>query len=48
MMRMGAWWPSFLQGHEKVEQVFYPGLAEHPQHELAKRQQTRVWVDDLD
>src|SRR5258708_6785024 len=29
----------FLKGHAKVEQVFYPGLAEHPQHELAKRQQ---------
>jgi cystathionine gamma-lyase/cystathionine beta-lyase/cystathionine gamma-lyase/homocysteine desulfhydrase len=29
----------FLKGHAKVEKVFYPGLAEHPQHELAKRQQ---------
>ena len=29
----------FLNGHAKVEQVFYPGLVEHPQHELAKRQQ---------
>jgi cystathionine beta-lyase/cystathionine gamma-synthase len=29
----------FLKGHPKVERVFYPGLAEHPQHELAKRQQ---------
>ncbi len=29
----------FLNGHGKVQQVFYPGLVEHPQHELAKRQQ---------
>jgi cystathionine gamma-lyase len=28
----------FLQGHPRVEQVFYPGLASHPQHALAKRQ----------
>src|ERR1700730_13543622 len=25
--------------HVKVQQVFYPGLVEHPHHELAKRQQ---------
>ena len=30
----------FLQGHKAVEKVFYPGLKDHPQHELAKRQQT--------
>jgi cystathionine beta-lyase/cystathionine gamma-synthase len=29
----------FLKSHAKVQQVFYPGLVEHPQHELAKRQQ---------
>jgi cystathionine beta-lyase/cystathionine gamma-synthase len=29
----------FLKGHRAVKRVFYPGLAEHPQHELAKRQQ---------
>jgi cystathionine gamma-lyase len=28
----------FLEGHEKVRKVFYPGLASHPQHALAKRQ----------
>ncbi len=28
----------FLNGHRKVEKVFYPGLPEHPQHELAKKQ----------
>lgn len=28
----------FLEQHPKVEQVNYPGLASHPQHELAKRQ----------
>ncbi len=28
----------FLEAHPKVRRVFYPGLASHPQHELAKRQ----------
>lgn len=28
----------FLSQHEKVQKVFYPGLPDHPQHELAKRQ----------
>lgn len=27
-----------LSGHAAVEKVIYPGLASHPQHELAKRQ----------
>jgi cystathionine beta-lyase/cystathionine gamma-synthase len=27
-----------LAKHKKVQKVFYPGLASHPQHELAKRQ----------
>jgi len=30
----------FLEGHDKVERVIYPGLESHPQHELAKRQMT--------
>jgi cystathionine beta-lyase/cystathionine gamma-synthase len=28
----------FLAGHKKIGTVHYPGLASHPQHELAKRQ----------
>ena len=28
----------FLAGHKKVKRVFFPGLRDHPQHELAKRQ----------
>lgn len=28
----------FLEAHPKVERVIYPGLASHPQHELAKKQ----------
>lgn len=28
----------FLSNHKKVSKVFYPGLPDHPQHELAKRQ----------
>src|SRR6201990_3286563 len=28
----------FLEGHEKVRKVFYPGLASHSQHALAKKQ----------
>ena len=30
----------FLKRHPAVEKVFYPGLLEHPQHELAMRQQS--------
>jgi cystathionine beta-lyase/cystathionine gamma-synthase len=29
---------SFLQQHPKVDRVFYPGLPDHPQHALARRQ----------
>ncbi|MGF1574230.1 MAG: trans-sulfuration enzyme family protein [Sumerlaeia bacterium] len=28
----------FLRQHPKVDRVYYPGLEEHPSHELAKRQ----------
>jgi len=28
----------FLEAHEKVKEVYYPGLESHPQHNLAKRQ----------
>jgi cystathionine gamma-lyase/cystathionine beta-lyase/cystathionine gamma-lyase/homocysteine desulfhydrase len=31
---------NFLAEHPKVQQVYYPGLTSHPQHELAKRQQS--------
>ena len=30
----------FLASHRKVKKVFYPGLEDHPQYELAKRQMT--------
>ncbi|MGC2184572.1 MAG: PLP-dependent aspartate aminotransferase family protein [Terriglobales bacterium] len=30
----------FLARHRKVKRVFYPGLEEHPQHDLAQRQMT--------
>lgn len=29
----------FLEKHQQVDEVIYPGLPSHPQHELAKRQQ---------
>lgn len=29
----------WLEDHPKVERVYYPGLASHPQHDLAMRQQ---------
>jgi len=29
----------FLSTHPKVDKIFYPGLASHPQHDLAVRQQ---------
>lgn len=31
---------NFLEEHPRVQKVHYPGLTSHPQHELAKRQQT--------
>jgi len=31
---------SFLEGHPKIERVSYPGLRSHPQHEVAKKQQS--------
>ncbi len=31
---------SYLQAHPRVTTVYYPGLASHPQHELALRQMT--------
>jgi cystathionine beta-lyase/cystathionine gamma-synthase len=30
----------FLSNHKKVKKVFYPGLSDHPQHALAKKQMT--------
>lgn len=36
----GAVVAEFLKGHTKVQKVFFPGLPEHPQHELAKVQQS--------
>lgn len=37
--RNGRQVANFLAEHPKVQKVYYPGLASHPQHELAKRQQ---------
>ncbi len=33
-LRIATW----LESHPKIDRVIYPGLASHPQHELAKRQ----------
>jgi cystathionine gamma-lyase len=33
-LKIAAW----LERHSKVRRVFYPGLASHPQHALAKKQ----------
>jgi cystathionine beta-lyase/cystathionine gamma-synthase len=38
--RNGQMVANFLTEHPGVQKVYYPGLASHPQHELAKRQQT--------
>src|SRR5713101_5286702 len=38
--RNGRFVAEFLSRHKKVKSVFYPGLPEHPQHELAQRQMT--------
>lgn len=35
-MQLAQW----LEAHPAVAQVYYPGLASHPQHELAKQQQS--------
>jgi len=29
---------TFLKGHPRVRRVLYPGLPDHPQHDLARRQ----------
>jgi len=36
--RSGRKVAAFLAKHKKVKRVFYPGLSDHPQHALAKRQ----------
>jgi cystathionine gamma-lyase/cystathionine beta-lyase/cystathionine gamma-lyase/homocysteine desulfhydrase len=38
--RSGRIVADFLSKHKKVKKVFYPGLPDHPGHELAKRQMT--------
>jgi cystathionine beta-lyase/cystathionine gamma-synthase len=38
--RSGRIIADYLSKHPKVRKVFYPGLPDHPQHELAKRQMT--------
>lgn len=38
--RSGRKIAEYLSRHKKVKKVFYPGLPDHPQHELAKRQMT--------
>jgi cystathionine beta-lyase/cystathionine gamma-synthase len=38
--RSGRIVAEFLRKHKKVKKVFYPGLPDHPQHELAARQMT--------
>lgn len=34
-LRLAEW----LEAHPRIERVYYPGLAGHPQHDLARRQQ---------
>ena len=36
--RSGRMVADFLTRHKKVKRVFYPGLPDHPEHELAKKQ----------
>ena len=40
--------PSFLSDHPAVKQVIYPGLPDHPQHELSQRQMRGLWRHGLD
>ncbi|HKW02431.1 MAG TPA: PLP-dependent aspartate aminotransferase family protein [Vicinamibacterales bacterium] len=34
---------TFLASHKRVKRVLYPGLPDHPQHDLAKRQMPNGW-----
>ena len=36
----------FLTKHKKVKKVFYPGLEDHPQHEVGKATDGRLRIDD--
>jgi len=36
--RNGQQVAEFLETHPRIDRVYYPGLASHPQHELARRQ----------
>lgn len=38
--RSGRLVADFLSTHKKVKKIFYPGLKDHPQYELAKQQMT--------
>jgi cystathionine beta-lyase/cystathionine gamma-synthase len=38
--RNGQQVAGFLSQHKRVKKVFYPGLPDHPQHELAQKQMT--------
>jgi cystathionine beta-lyase/cystathionine gamma-synthase len=38
--RSGRFIAEFLSRHKRVKKVFYPGLPNHPQYDLAKRQMT--------
>ena len=38
--RSGRMVAEFLARHKKVKKIFYPGLPNHPQHELAQQQMT--------
>jgi cystathionine beta-lyase/cystathionine gamma-synthase len=38
--RNGRFVAEFLARHKKVKKVFYPGLPDHPQYQLAQRQMT--------
>lgn len=37
----------FLKGHEKVSWVNYPGLVEHPQHEVARKYFANGWYSGI-
>jgi cystathionine gamma-lyase len=36
--KSALWIAQFLENHPAVKKVYYPGLASHPQHELAQKQ----------
>ena len=38
---------TYLESHKSIDRVIYPGLASHPNHELASKQASGYGKDNL-